>query len=226
MTALGTLTALFVSGNVRQVVAANSTSTSLLGAIDGVSNGLQITTDTSNNQNYIFHNGSTQTFKVDQNGRVQVGNSLPSGGLGTLNLRTHPSKDSYVKFRDISDFDGALTAGGLAIDCRDSTNANNRHMLIRANELRVWLGATGADTLRFKSDELIPVTDNTYDLGDPSHRFANVYSGDIHLNNTGGGGNEVDGSEGSWTMQEGADDLFLINRITGKKYKFNLTEVT
>jgi len=27
-------------------------------------------------------------------------------------------------------------------------------------------------------------------------------------------------------MQEGADDLFLINRITGKKYKFNLTEVS
>ena len=40
------------------------------------------------------------------------------------------------------------------------------------------------------------------------------------------GGNEVDGTEGNWTMQEGADDLFLINRITGKKYKFNLTEVT
>jgi hypothetical protein len=36
----------------------------------------------------------------------------------------------------------------------------------------------------------------------------------------------VDGSEGHWTMQEGSDDLFLINRNTGKKYKFNLTEVS
>ena len=51
-------------------------------------------------------------------------------------------------------------------------------------------------------------------------------AGDMHLNNMNTGGNEVDGSEGHWTMQEGADDLFLINRNTGKKYKFNLTEVS
>ena len=38
--------------------------------------------------------------------------------------------------------------------------------------------------------------------------------------------NEVDSTRGSWTMQEGADDLFLINRSNGKKYKFNLTEVS
>ena len=38
--------------------------------------------------------------------------------------------------------------------------------------------------------------------------------------------NEVDGTRGSWTLQEGVDDLFLINRLNGKKYKFNLTEVS
>ena len=38
--------------------------------------------------------------------------------------------------------------------------------------------------------------------------------------------NEVDGTRGSWTLQEGADDLFLINRNNGKKYKFDLTEVS
>ena len=39
-------------------------------------------------------------------------------------------------------------------------------------------------------------------------------------------GNDVDGTNGSWTIQEGADDLFIINRTNGKKYRFNLTEVT
>ena len=77
-----------------------------------------------------------------------------------------------------------------------------------------------------KNGDVLPGADNTQDLGASNKRWANVYSGDVHLNNTGLGGNEVDGSEGSWTMQEGADDLFLINRITGKKYKFNLTEVS
>ena len=33
------------------------------------------------------------------------------------------------------------------------------------------------------------------------------------------------GTSGSWTIQEGSNDLFLLNRINGKKYKFNLTEV-
>jgi hypothetical protein len=82
------------------------------------------------------------------------------------------------------------------------------------------------ERLRITSDgSVLPGDDNTQDLGASGTRWANVYSADVHLNNTGTGGNEVDGSEGSWTMQEGTDDLFLINRITGKKYKFNLTEV-
>ena len=37
--------------------------------------------------------------------------------------------------------------------------------------------------------------------------------------------NEVDGTRGHWCIQEGAEDLFIINRQTGKKYKFNLSEV-
>ena len=39
-------------------------------------------------------------------------------------------------------------------------------------------------------------------------------------------GNEVDGTNGSWTIQEGADDLYLLNRLNGKKYKFKLEEVS
>ena len=111
-----------------------------------------------------------------------------------MNVQTSSTKDSYVKFRDASDFDSALTEGGLALDCRNGGNNTNRHMIMRSNELRLWLGATGTDTLRFKSDEMIPISDATYDLGDPSFRFANVYTADAHFNNIGTGGNEVDGS--------------------------------
>ena len=38
-------------------------------------------------------------------------------------------------------------------------------------------------------------------------------------------GNKVDGSKGNWTVQEGDKDLYLINNNSGKKYKFNLTEI-
>ena len=71
-----------------------------------------------------------------------------------------------------------------------------------------------------------PNSDNSQNVGSTSKRWANVYTGDMHLNNMNTGGNEVDGSEGHWNMQEGSDELFLINRNTGKKYKFNLTEVS
>ena len=73
---------------------------------------------------------------------------------------------------------------------------------------------------------VLPNTDNTHNLGSATTRWANIYTADLQMNNVGTGGNDVDGSEGHWTMQEGADDLFLINRLTGKKYKLNLTEVS
>ena len=53
-----------------------------------------------------------------------------------------------------------------------------------------------------------------------------VTTQDMNMSNLNGTANEVDGSKGSWSIQEGADDLFLINRVSGKKYKFNLTEIS
>jgi len=37
--------------------------------------------------------------------------------------------------------------------------------------------------------------------------------------------NYVDGTRGSWLIQEGACDLFIINQVSCKKYKFNLIEI-
>ena len=82
-----------------------------------------------------------------------------------------------------------------------------------------------SETINAVRDNIIPDTDNSRDLGASNKRWANVYTGDLQMNNMGMGGNEVDGTEGHWTMQEGSDSMYLINRLTGKKYKFNLTEV-
>ena len=73
--------------------------------------------------------------------------------------------------------------------------------------------------------DVIPSTDNSDDLGSSSKRWANIYVADAHYSNVGTGGNDVDGTEGSWTIQEGEDDLFLLNRKNGKKYKFKLEVV-
>ena len=70
----------------------------------------------------------------------------------------------------------------------------------------------------------VPWANNTYDLGTSTLRWRNVYTNDLNLSNE-GGANDVDGTWGSWTIQEGEDELFLLNRRNGKKYKFNLSEV-
>ena len=71
----------------------------------------------------------------------------------------------------------------------------------------------------------MPNANNTYDIGSTSNRIRNIYSNDLSLSNE-GSSNDVDGTWGSYTIQEGADDLFLLNKRNGKKYKFNLTEVS
>jgi len=70
-----------------------------------------------------------------------------------------------------------------------------------------------------------PNANNTYDLGTSGNRWRNVYTNDLHLSNE-GHSNDVDGTWGNWTIQEGESDLFLKNNRSGKKYKFNLTEVS
>ena len=69
-------------------------------------------------------------------------------------------------------------------------------------------------------------TNATYDLGSSTYRWRNVYTSDLDLSNEAKGGNDVDGTWGSYTIQEGQESLFLLNRRNGKKYKFNLTEVS
>ena len=70
-----------------------------------------------------------------------------------------------------------------------------------------------------------PASNNTYDLGTTGDRWRNIYTNDLNLSNE-GSPNSVDNTWGNYTIQEGESDLFLINNRNGKKYKFNLTEVS
>jgi hypothetical protein len=77
----------------------------------------------------------------------------------------------------------------------------------------------------FFGNNAIPILNNNSDLGTSSLRWRNIYTNDLCLSNE-GGANDVDGTWGNYTIQEGESDLFLINKRNGKKYKFNLTEVS
>ena len=59
-------------GQFRSVLAQNTAGTSLIGAISGVSNGFEINVDSSQNQNYKFHNGSANNVTINQYGQVLI----------------------------------------------------------------------------------------------------------------------------------------------------------
>ena len=117
--------------------------------------------------------------------------------------------------------------GGHLYFANDSENASSA---IRN------VGGSGSSTLVFTTGgtdrwqilnggHLVPQANNTYDIGESSYRVRNIYTADLHCSNK-GSSNDVDGTWGDYTIQEGESDLFLINNRSGKKYKFNLTEVS
>jgi len=88
----------------------------------------------------------------------------------------------------------------------------------------VGIGTTNPQAKLDVNGNVLPTTDAAHDLGSPSKRWNNVYTTDLQLSNE-GSSNDVDGTWGQYTIQEGENDLFLLNRRNGKKYKFVLQEV-
>ena len=60
-----------------------------------------------------------------------------------------------------------------------------------------------------------PSLNNVSDLGSASKRWANVYTGDLHLKN----------DRGDWTVVEESEYLTLVNNANGKKYKIMMEEI-
>ena len=116
----------------------------------------------------------------------------------------------------------AVESGGATVEIRCGgvegyvgTSSNHKVSFITNSNRRWEISGAG---------HFIPYTNNTFDIGSTAVRCRNVYTNDLHLSNQ-GSTNSVDNTWGDFTIQEGESDLFLINNRSGKKYKFNLTEV-
>ncbi len=76
------------------------------------------------------------------------------------------------------------------------------------------------------TDHVLPTANDTFDLGASDNVWRNVYTGDLHLSNEAKEeGNAVDGTKGNWTIQEGAEHLYILNNKSGKKFRFKLEEM-
>ena len=112
-------------------------------------------------------------------------------------------------------------------------NGTDSYIANATNNFRI--GNTGSTNLKFFTNDstrwnidgnghFIPDSNNNFDIGSSSARVRDLYTGDLNLSNE-GRINEVDNTWGDYTIQEGENDLFLINRRNGKKFKFLLQEV-
>ena len=120
----------------------------------------------------------------------------------------------------------SLVRSGKSINFNANYGAGNSYGTMDISSgMALRFAIAGSDKVQMDSSgNWTPVSDNARNLGTSSLRWANIYSADIHCSNK-GSKNDVDGTWGDFTIQEGESDLFLINNRSGKKYKFNLTEV-
>ncbi len=133
-----------------------------------------------------------------------------------------------------------VAADAISVDVSDfmSNGSNNRIVTATGTDAMnaeanltfdgSTLAVTGALTTTGKTttDHVLPNTSDTFDLGASGNVWRNVYTGDLHLSNEGKEeGNAIDGTKGNWTIQEGAEHLYILNNKSGKKYRFKLEEM-
>ncbi len=132
-------------------------------------------------------------------GHVNVGTNIQLGDAGIITATSYRG-------------DGSQLTGVDATALKDGSG----NVIVQASASAVSVTA---------GKHLNPASTNTTDLGTTSLRWRNLYTQDLQLSNESSGGNDVDGTWGDWTLQEGETDIFMINNRTGKKYKINMTEV-
>jgi len=175
---------------------------------------------TSSGAVVVDSNASTVTI----DGHTGVTIAASSSGNITLDSEVDISLDANggdIFVKDAGTTFGSLTntSGNLIIKSGTTTAAT----FSGANVTFAGTLASGAITA---SGDILPSADDAKDLGSASKQWRNIYTGDLHLSNKSKSeGNVVDGTTGDWTIQEGEENLYILNNKSGKKYKFNLTEV-
>ena len=183
--------------------------------------------DTGSDGHFKVTTEGGERFRIDPNGSIGVNITNP----GTYD----PNAESLV-IGEISGGDGnsGMTIVSSATDKQgsiyfaDGTGSSSYRGRIEykhsADTLNFGAAGTGDRLVIDSAGQVLPGADNAQNLGSSSLRWKNIYSADIHCSNK-GSKNDVDGTWGDYTIQEGETELYLLNNRNGKKYKFNLTEV-
>jgi hypothetical protein len=180
-------------------------------------------TTTGNNAN--FQGANNQQVNI---GSVGSGGMTVSGSTVTANAgaggfvfqrdgvaELHVNASGFTTTISGSDLQNVILAAGTGATtlALSGSTVNNQATIAH----RFNLGGTLISHVTASGGRqgFFPGADSTFDLGGPSIRWANIYTGDLHLRN----------ERGSYTLIEESDFLSIRFNKNGKRYKFLLERV-
>ena len=184
------------------------------------------------------HN-ATERLRIESDGGTIICNAgtFPTSTNETLNVQGeghngHGTTNTRSVFNVTAAITSNTNGAGIWFGARTDENTGVIGTRTASGNLafETYTSGSWGERMRLTSaGNLLPGANDTYDLGSTSKRWANIFTADLQLSNESKkdtGGNDVDGTWGDYTIQEGENDLFLLNRRNGKKFKFMLQEVS
>ena len=252
ITSLGTLTSVTVSGNVNangNIVGDNATNITGIAGVTastftgtlqtaaqtnvtslGTLSSLTVSGDVTANGNIVGDtatniSGISSVTAISFHGNgANLSNVTASSVLVTATNTTNATH--YIAFSDSVSGQETMRSD-IALTYNPSTDTLTSGTFA-GNLTGTATGLSGSPDITVEDitcHNILPAAHNTYSLGSNAVRFAQIYAADMHFSNKNATPNSVDGTTGDWTLQEGENDIFMINNSTGKKYKINLAEV-
>ena len=173
--------------------------------------------------NGVISNGKNQVIKLTGTISGNVNVTIPDSIEKTYLIENATTGAHTVTFKTSSGTGAtwATTDKGFKILYSDGTNIVD----ITADLGNITTGTitSGAITA---SGNILPGSNDAFDLGASGNVWRNVFTGDLHLSNESKDqGNNVDGTKGNWTLQEGSNDIFITNNKSGEKFKIRLDKI-
>tara|TARA_Y100001938_G_C8054440_1_gene413658 strand:- start:448 stop:1581 length:1134 start_codon:yes stop_codon:yes gene_type:complete len=159
------------------------------------------------------------TINVEGAATLQSTLSAQSASFTTIYGSGAAQLASTLQVEGNTDLDGQLdvasvvnlAASGVATTVRGTFNVDEAATFDSTISGSSTLQVGGNATVM---GAILPDTDSTYNIGSPTKRWANVYTGDLHLRN----------ERGDWTLFEEADHIKVRNNLSGKMFRMALVE--
>jgi hypothetical protein len=173
--------------------------------------------------NGVLSNGKNQVLKLTGTIAGNVNVTIPDSIEKTYLVENATTGAFSVTFKTTSGTGATWSATDKGFKILYSDGTNVVDITADLGDITTGTIASGEITT---TGNIVPGANDTYDLGASGNVWRNIYTGDLHLSNKAKNeGNMVDGTKGSWTLQEGKNDIFLINNVSNEKFKLKLEKI-